>query len=88
MENAKIAKIKKAAGITAKVLRILEIVCIIAIVLALIGGIAAMILKSTDNLIVFGNIRDENSPARKILNITDPDVAAGLSYFIAMATQP
>ena len=84
MEKTKIEKIRKAAGITARVLRILEIICIIAIVLALISGVAAMILKSTDNLILFGNIRDENSTVRKVLNITDPDVAAGLSYFIAM----
>ena len=84
MEKTKIEKIRKAAGITARVLRILEIICIIAIVLALISGVAAMILKSTDNLILFGNIRDENSTVRKVLNITDPDVVAGLSYFIAM----
>ena len=69
MENAKIAKIKKAAGITAKVLRILEIVCIIAIVLALIGGIAAMILKSTDNLILFGNIRKSDHIGRNSVNL-------------------
>ena len=84
MEKTKIAKIRNAAGITAKVLKILEIICIVAIILALVSGICAMILKNTDNLILFGNIRDENSPVRKVLNITDPDVAAGLSYFIAM----
>ncbi len=84
MEKTKIAKIRNAAGITAKVLKILEIICIVAIVLALVSGICAMILKNTDNLILFGNIHDENSPVRKVLNITDPDVAAGLSYFVAM----
>ena len=93
MENEKIRQIKKAAGITAKVLNVLKIIAIVVIVLSIVSGIAAMIIKTDETtntvrigrLIFLSNVSDENSPVRKWLNITDPNVAAGLDAFIAAA---
>ena len=93
MENEKIRQIKKAAGITAKVLNVLKIIAIVVIVLSIVSGIAAMIIKTDETtntvrigrLIFLSNVSDENSPVRKWLNINKKNVAAGLDAFIAAA---
>ena len=56
MENEKIRQIKKAAGITAKVLNVLKIIAIVVIVLSIVSGIAAT--KATN-----GRSRRENFPS-------------------------
>ena len=86
MENTKMEKIRKAAGTTAKVLKVLEIICIVVIVLLIVGGIGAMIIRDPSGLPGSLYIRDENSAVPKILNITDPNVSAGLTYIVKAAT--
>ena len=92
MENSKIGRIKKAAGITAKVLNVLRIVAIVTIVLCVVSGIMAMIVKNDGSnsvrmgrFVFIGNVSDPKSPVREWLNITDPNVAAGIDSFIVAA---
>ena len=93
MENSKIERIRKSAGVTAKVLNVLKIIAIVTIALCIVSGIAAMVLKADEatgtvrfrNFIFFGNISSEDFAVRKILNVTNPNVAAGLEAFAVAA---
>ncbi len=93
MRNDKIERIRKAAGVTAKVLNVLKIIAIVTIALCMVSGIAAMIIKPDGmtntvrigHFIFLGNVSDGNSPIGKLLNITEPNIAAGLDSFIAAA---
>ncbi len=87
MENEKIARIKKAAGFTAKVLNVGKYILIAVIVVSFIAGIGAMIVKdealagSTVRMripFLFGFTDDGSSGVPKWLNITNPNVQAGL----------
>jgi len=95
MENAKIVKIRKAAGVTAKVLNVLKIVMIVVIVLCFIGGIGAMIISADEGtpeaalrntvrirgLLFFAQADEAGSPLTGWLNLKEPNVIAGLNFF-------
>ena len=87
MENAKIARIKKAAGFTAKVLNVGKYLLIAVIVLSFIAGIGAMIIKDetlADGTVrmripmLFGNADNGSTSVTDWLNIKNPNVKAGL----------
>ena len=86
MANEKIEKIKKAAGVTAKVLNVLKIIAIVTTALCVVSGVAAMLIKPDEatktvrlgNFVFLGDVSDGNSPVGKLLNITEPNIAAGL----------
>ena len=87
MENAKIARIKKAAGFTAKVLNVGKYLLIAVIAVSFIAGIGAMIIKdealagSTVRMripFLFGNADDGSAFVTKWLNVKEPNVQAGL----------
>ena len=90
MNHTKIERIRKAAGITAKVLNVLKIVAVVTIVLCIVSGITAMVVKTDapvntvriGNFILMGNISDKNSPVGKLLNLQNPNIAAGLDAFV------
>ena len=48
MENTKIEKIKKAAGVTAKVLNVVKVIMIVGMVFCIVGGISAMCIRMGD----------------------------------------
>ncbi len=91
METEKIGRIKKAADITAKGLRLLEIFAVIAICFIVFSGIASIAVKGQPvNVIrvsnfVIGNVSDKNSTIGKILDIRTPGLAAALDCFITAA---
>ena len=93
MENAKIKQIRKAAGITAKALNVVKIIAIVTIALSIVSGIAAMVIKTDEatnsvrigHFVFLGNISDGETIAGKLLNIENPNVAAGLDAFIVAA---
>lgn len=87
MENEKIARIKKAAGFTAKVLNVGKYLLIAVIAVSFIAGIGAMIIKdealagSTVRMripFLFGNADDGSAFVTKWLNVKEPNVQAGL----------
>ena len=93
MESTKIERIKKSAGVTARVLNVLKIIAIVVIALSIVSGTAAMVIQTDEDVntvrighfIFLGNISDEGSPAEKWLNVTEPRVAAGLDAYIVAA---
>ena len=86
MENTKLEKIRKAAGVTAKVLNVIKIILIVVIVLCMVAGIGAMIIK--DEVVVgntvrihgllSGDISEGESVVSKWFNVSEPNVLAGL----------
>ena len=93
MVNGKIERIRKAAGVTAKVLNVLKILAIVTIALCIVSGTAAMFIKADEatntvrigNFFILGNVSDADSALGKLLNITEPNVAAGLDALITAA---
>ena len=45
MENKKIENIKKASGVTAKVLNVIKVILIVGLVLCIVGGITTMCFR-------------------------------------------
>ncbi len=97
MENKKIANIKKASGITAKVLNVIKIILIVGIVLGIVGGISVMAFRSDDGkrIEVFGkpvtvhglvntdNMKVEGFDFVEMFGIEDPFINAGINCFCA-----
>lgn len=97
MQNAKIEKLKKAAGVTARVLNVLKIVMIVVIVLCFLGGISTMIIGAGEGipeqalrntvrirgLLFFAQADEAGSPLTGWLNLKEPNVIAALNAFAA-----
>ncbi len=98
MENTKIANIKKASGVTAKVLNVVKVILIVGLCMTVVSGILVMCFRMGDegkSIEVFGKkivIHNIIGPADfsieafgplEMLDIKDPFVLAGLNCFCA-----
>ena len=97
MENQKIANIKKASGITAKVLNVIKVILIVGLVLCIVGGISVMCIRSKDgtsieifgktitvhNAVELGDMEVEGFDFVDAFDIQDPFVKAGVNCFCA-----
>ena len=97
MENAKIANIKKASGITVKVLNVIKVILIVGIVMCVVGGISVMGIRSKDgkqievfgktitihNMVDIGSLKVDGFDFVEMLDIEDPFTKAGINCFCA-----
>ena len=98
MENSKIEKIKKSAGITAKVLKAVSIILMVGMILAMVGGITTMCLRVGDEgktvevfgksitvhgMVNFADLSIHRFDILEGLDIQDPFILAGLNCFCA-----
>ena len=82
MENEKIIRIKKAAGVTSKVLNVIRIVLIVGTVLCLVGGTLTMCIRQKDSsvelfgksIVVHNLITVDGSIGNGSLSVTGFDV--------------
>ena len=99
MENKKIANIKKASGVTAKVLNVIKVILIVAIVLCIVGGISVMAVRTSEgekielfgktitvhNMIEIGDLEVKGFDFVEMLGIESPFRKAGVNCFCAAA---
>lgn len=98
MENTKIARIKKAAGVTATVLNVVKIILIVGMVMTLVAGVTVMGFRMgpegktvevfgreivVHGLVDFGDLKVDGFGFLDIFHIEDPFVLAGLNCFCA-----
>jgi hypothetical protein len=98
MENTKIERIKKSAGVTAKVLNVIKTILIVGLVLAFVGGISVMCFRIGDegksievfgkkivvhNMVSFGDLSVESFDFVNMFDIEDPFLKAGVNCFFA-----
>ncbi len=99
MENKKITNIKKASGVTAKVLNVIKVILIVAIVLCIVGGISVMVVRTSDgekielfgktitvhNMVDLGDLQVKGFDFVEMLGIESPFRKAGVNCFCAAA---
>ena len=100
MENIKLEKIKRSAGVTAKVLKAVRIILMVGMILAFVGGISTMAFRIGDDgktvevfgksitvhgMVSFGDLSIHRFDILEGLNIEDPFTLAGLNCFVAAA---
>jgi len=97
MENSKIANIKKASSVTAKVLNVIKVILIVGLVMCIVGGISVMCIRSKDGSTIeifgktvtvhsgvdIGNMEVDGFDFINDLDIEDPFVKAGVNCFCA-----
>jgi len=97
MENSKIANIKKASSVTAKVLNVIKVILIVGLVMCIVGGISVMCIRSKDGNTIeifgktvtvhsgvdIGNMEVDGFDFINDLDIEDPFVKAGVNCFCA-----
>ena len=98
MENSKLEKIRKSAGVTATVLSVIKTILIVGLVMAVAAGISVMCLRTGDegktvevfgkkitvhNMVSVGDLSVESFDFLDMFNIEDPFVLAGVNCFVA-----
>ena len=97
MENTKIERIKKSAGVTAKVLNVIKTILIVGIVLAFIGGLSVFFRLGDDgktvevfgkkivvhNMVNIGDLSVKSFDFIDMFDIEDPFIRAGVECFFA-----
>ena len=97
MENKKIENIKKASGVTAKVLNVIKVILIVGLVLCIVGGITTMCFRTKDGtsvevfgktikvhrLVDFSDLDVRGFDIVEVFGIEDMFVKAGLNCFVA-----
>ena len=97
MENTKIERIKKSAGVTAKVLNVIKTILIVGIVLAFIGGLSVFFRLGDDgktvevfgkqivvhNMVNLGDLSVKSFDFIDMFDIEEPVLKAGVNCFFA-----
>ena len=97
MENTKIQKIKKSAGTTAKVLKVIKTIILVGMICCIVGGVFTMLIQKDElgtfsilgrPITVHGMVDIENVNVGgfeflKVFNIDNPFILAGLNCLVA-----
>ncbi len=98
MENSKLEKIRKSAGVTSTVLNVIKTILIVGMVMAVVAGISVMCLRTGDegktvevfgkkitvhNMVSVGDLSVESFDFLDMFRIEDPFVLAGVNCFVA-----
>ena len=98
MENRKLEKIKKSAGVTATVLNVIKTILIVGLVMAVVAGISVMCLRieeegkqvevfgkkiTVHNMVSIGDLSVESFDFLDMFHIEDPFILAGVICFVA-----